>query len=69
MSWDPLSKRQFQILADLACTPPSAPRVGKILAVERHPNAESLYVETIDLGEDKPRQVCTGVWAERCWLA
>ncbi|KAK2076922.1 hypothetical protein QBZ16_005150 [Prototheca wickerhamii] len=36
-------------------------RVGKILAVERHPNAESLYVETIDLGEDKPRQIVSGL--------
>lgn len=64
-----MSKRKLYLHADLAQNPPSAPRVGKILAVERHPNAESLYVETIDLGEDKPRQVCTGVWAERCWLA
>ena len=32
-------------------------RVGKILSIDRHPNAESLYVEQIDLGEEKPRQV------------
>ena len=32
-------------------------RVGKILSVKKHPNAESLYVEDIDIGEDKPRQV------------
>lgn len=31
-------------------------RVGKILDVKQHPNAESLYVETIDLGEETPRQ-------------
>lgn len=32
-------------------------RVGQIVNVEQHPNADSLYVEEIDLGEDKPRQV------------
>lgn len=32
-------------------------RVGQITKVEQHPNADSLYVEEIDLGEDKPRQV------------
>ena len=32
-------------------------RVGRIVKVEQHPNAEALYVEDIDLGEDKPRQV------------
>ena len=32
-------------------------RVGHIVAVEQHPNADSLYVEQIDLGEGKPRQV------------
>ncbi len=32
-------------------------RVGRIVKVEQHPNAESLYVEEIDLGEEKPRQV------------
>ena len=32
-------------------------RVGHIVSVEQHPNADSLYVEQIDLGEGKPRQV------------
>ena len=32
-------------------------RVGRIVKVDQHPNAESLYVEDIDLGEEKPRQV------------
>ncbi|KAK9807922.1 hypothetical protein WJX73_002578 [Symbiochloris irregularis] len=36
-------------------------RVGKILSIDRHPNAESLYVEQIDLGEDQPRQVVSGL--------
>lgn len=33
-------------------------RVGKIVSVEKHPDADSLYVEQIDVGEDKPRTVC-----------
>ena len=32
-------------------------RVGQIVKVGPHPNAESLYVEEIDVGEEKPRQV------------
>ncbi|KAJ3322781.1 hypothetical protein HDV06_002642 [Boothiomyces sp. JEL0866] len=36
-------------------------RVGKIVSVERHPDAESLYVEQIDLGEDQPRTVVSGL--------
>jgi len=32
-------------------------RVGKILEVQKHPAADSLYVEQIDVGEEKPRTV------------
>lgn len=32
-------------------------RVGFILQARKHENAESLYVETIDVGEAEPRQV------------
>ena len=32
-------------------------RVGQIVDVEPHPNADALYVEQINLGEEKPRQV------------
>lgn len=32
-------------------------RVGKILNATKHPNADALYVETIDVGEEKPRNV------------
>jgi tRNA-binding EMAP/Myf-like protein len=32
-------------------------RVGQIMKVDRHPDADTLYVEEIDLGEEKPRQV------------
>eukprot|EP00762_Andalucia_godoyi_P000762 ANDGO_03678.mRNA.2 Methionine--tRNA ligase len=36
-------------------------RVGKIVEVKRHPDAESLYVEQIDLGEEKPRTIVSGL--------
>lgn len=37
-------------------------RVGKIVKVERHPDADSLYVEQIDLGEETgPRTVVSGL--------
>jgi len=36
-------------------------RVGKIVAVAKHPDAESLYVETVDLGEECPRTVVSGL--------
>lgn len=36
-------------------------RVGTITAVSLHPNAESLYLEEIDVGEDKPRIVISGL--------
>lgn len=36
-------------------------RVGHIVKCEKHPDAESLYVEQIDLGEGKLRNVCSGL--------
>ncbi|RKP14899.1 hypothetical protein BJ684DRAFT_7888, partial [Piptocephalis cylindrospora] len=36
-------------------------RVGKIIRCERHPDADSLYVETIDVGEEEPRTVISGL--------
>ena len=36
-------------------------RVGDLKNVRRHPSAEKLYVEDIDIGEDAPRQVCSGL--------
>lgn len=36
-------------------------RVGTIVKVDQHPNADALYLEEIDLGEDKPRQVISGL--------
>ncbi|KAF9081265.1 G4 quadruplex nucleic acid binding protein [Mortierella sp. GBA35] len=36
-------------------------RVGRILKVEKHPDADSLYVETVDIGEPEPRTVVSGL--------
>ncbi|XP_045610627.1 tyrosine--tRNA ligase, cytoplasmic isoform X2 [Procambarus clarkii] len=36
-------------------------RVGKIIEVSRHPDAESLYVEKIDIGEEEPRTIVSGL--------
>ncbi|KAJ3055627.1 hypothetical protein HK097_009954 [Rhizophlyctis rosea] len=35
--------------------------VGKVLSVKKHPDADSLYVEQIDVGEEKPREVVSGL--------
>jgi aminoacyl tRNA synthase complex-interacting multifunctional protein 1 len=36
-------------------------RVGHILECEKHPDAESLYVEKVDVGEAEPRTVVSGL--------
>jgi len=36
-------------------------RVGKIISCERHPEADSLYVEKIDIGEAEPRTIVSGL--------
>lgn len=38
-------------------------RVGKIVSVENHPDAERLYVEKIDVGEEEPRTIISGLRA------
>jgi len=36
-------------------------RVGKILKAWEHPDAEKLYCEEVDVGEEKPRQIASGL--------
>uniref|UniRef100_A0A8C9TM84 Tyrosine--tRNA ligase n=1 Tax=Scleropages formosus TaxID=113540 RepID=A0A8C9TM84_SCLFO len=38
-------------------------RVGKVISVERHPDADSLYLEKVDVGEAEPRTVVSGLVA------
>src|SRR4051812_42009166 len=36
-------------------------KVGRMLSVTRHPDAERLFVECVDLGEEEPRTVLSGL--------
>ncbi|XP_041980218.1 aminoacyl tRNA synthase complex-interacting multifunctional protein 1 [Aricia agestis] len=36
-------------------------RIGKIIEINKHPDADSLYVEKIDCGEENPRTVVSGL--------
>lgn len=36
-------------------------RVGNIVSAEKHPEADTLYLEKIDVGEDEPRTVISGL--------
>ena len=36
-------------------------RVGKIVGVKKHPDADSLYVEEVDLGEGQTRTIVSGL--------
>ncbi|XP_022733672.1 methionine--tRNA ligase, cytoplasmic-like isoform X1 [Durio zibethinus] len=36
-------------------------RVGRIIKAQKHPDADSLYVEEIDVGESEPRTVVSGL--------
>ena len=38
-------------------------RVGQIVSAENHPDADGLYVEAIDVGDDEPRVVVSGLAA------
>lgn len=36
-------------------------RVGKIISAEMHPDADTLYLEKVDVGEEEPRTVISGL--------
>ena len=36
-------------------------RIGRIISAKKHPDADSLYVEEVDLGEAQPRTVVSGL--------
>lgn len=36
-------------------------RIGKILDIDNHPDADTLYVEKIDVGESEPRTIISGL--------
>ena len=37
-------------------------KVGRITALEKHPNSDHMLVCQIDIGESEPVQICTGAW-------
>ena len=36
--------------------------VGKIVALERHPDSDHMWICQIDIGEEEPVQIVTGAW-------
>jgi methionyl-tRNA synthetase len=36
-------------------------RVGHVLSARKHPDADNLYIEQIDVGEEKPREIVSGL--------
>lgn len=36
-------------------------KVGQITDIKKHPDADTLYVETVNLAEDKPRTIVSGL--------
>ena len=55
------AEAEVQIQAEPLPTYAADIRVGKILKCELHPDAESLYVESIDVGEPEPRTIISGL--------
>ena len=43
-------------------------RVGKIVKVWEHEGSDKLFCEEIDVGEDKPRQIASGLRAYYNWM-
>ena len=55
-------KKQQQPAAEVAVDVTAVDlRIGRIIGVEKHPDADSLYVEQIDCGEEAPRTVVSGL--------
>lgn len=62
-------KEKKAAAATVAATADEAPvdisridlRIGKIVDVQKHPEADSLYLEKIDLGEPTPRTIVSGL--------
>lgn len=54
------------LLKLLSPRPAYSRSVGQIVKVGRHPNADALYVEEIDVGEEAPRQIVSGELDASC---
>ena len=56
-----VSGSKVEVTEDLSGTIHNV-KVGRILSLEKHPNSDHMLVCQIDVGEDKPVQICTGAW-------
>eukprot|EP00602_Paraphysomonas_sp_CaronLab_P013851 CAMPEP_0185043994 /NCGR_PEP_ID=MMETSP1103-20130426/43209_1 /TAXON_ID=36769 /ORGANISM="Paraphysomonas bandaiensis, Strain Caron Lab Isolate" /LENGTH=157 /DNA_ID=CAMNT_0027584223 /DNA_START=409 /DNA_END=879 /DNA_ORIENTATION=- len=36
-------------------------RIGRIISIDNHPDADSLYIEQVDVGESEPRTIVSGL--------
>lgn len=62
-AYPPLNKKGKLVTSELPISPARLDiRIGKIIEIQKHPDADSLYVSKVDLGESKgPRTVVSGL--------
>jgi methionine--tRNA ligase beta chain len=59
---DDVLTRPIRLIASITVGPQSLEvKVGRIVDIKKHDQADSLYVEQIDVGEDKPRTIVSGL--------
>ena len=56
-----VSGSKVEVTEDLSETMKKV-KVGKIVALEKHPNSDHMLVAQVDIGEAEPVQICTGAW-------
>lgn len=54
-----VSGSKVEAVEDLSKTMKNV-KVGKVVSMEKHPDSDHMWVCQIDIGEDKPVQICTG---------
>ncbi|MBN1175715.1 methionine--tRNA ligase [Candidatus Woesearchaeota archaeon] len=57
----PQSERELNKKDDTMGTEKLFLQVGRILQVENHPKADKLYIEKVDVGEEEPLQIVSGL--------
>ncbi|MCR5664735.1 MAG: phenylalanine--tRNA ligase subunit beta [Oscillospiraceae bacterium] len=56
-----VSGSKVELTEDLSLTVRNL-RVGCILSLEKHPNSDHMLVAQVDVGAERPAQICTGAW-------
>ena len=56
-----ISGSKVEVTEDLSASIHNV-KVGRVLAMEKHPNSDHMYVCTLDVGEAEPVQIVTGAW-------